>query len=92
MIKSITHKGLKALWTKGDASKLPANQIRKIKLILDVLDAIEEVGDMNFTGANLHALKGELKGKWGVTVKANWRIIFEFNNGDVYLVDYIDYH
>ena len=40
----------------------------------------------------LHALKGELKGYWSVTVKANWRIIFRFDGGDVYDVELIDYH
>lgn len=92
MIKSIQHKGIKLLWTKGDAAKLPFEQVRKIKLILDVLDAAENIDDIAFPGANLHALKGELKGKWAVTVKANWRITFEFSNGDVYLIDYVDYH
>jgi len=27
-----------------------------------------------------------------VTVTGNWRIIFHFENGDAYLVDYLDYH
>ena len=40
----------------------------------------------------LHALKGNLKGYWSVTVKANWRIIFRFEAGDVYDVELIDYH
>ncbi|VAW13686.1 HigB toxin protein [hydrothermal vent metagenome] len=29
---------------------------------------------------------------WSVTVRANWRITFRFENGDVYDVDYEDYH
>ncbi|MCH5600897.1 type II toxin-antitoxin system RelE/ParE family toxin [Niabella ginsengisoli] len=92
MIKSIQHKGLKLYWVKGDSSKLPADQIRRIGLILDILDASVLINDINFPGANLHALKGDLRGKWAVAVKANWRIVFEFLDGDVYLVDYMDYH
>ena len=92
MIKSIQHKGLRILWTKGDGSRLPSDQLRRIRLILDILDAAALVSDINFPGAGLHALKGDLKGKWAVTVKANWRMIFEFYEGDVYLVDYLDYH
>lgn len=92
MIKSIQHKGIKLFWTKGDATKLPFEQVRKIKLILDVLDAAEQIDDIAFPGSNLHSLKGDMKGKWAVTVKANWRITFEFINGDVYLIDYLDYH
>ena len=46
---------------------------------------------MNMPGFRLHPLKGERKGFWAVTVRANWRVIFRFDGGaDV--VDYVDYH
>lgn len=92
MIKSIQYKGLKLYWNKEDSTKLPADQLRKIRLVLDVLDAAAFIEDINFPVANLHALKDAFKNNWAVTIKANWRIIFEFINGDVYLVDYLDYH
>ena len=92
MIVSIQHKGLKRLWTKNDASTLPPDQVQKIRHILTLLNAAEEVGDINFPGSALHPLKGDLAGYWSVTVKANWRIIFQFKDGKVYLVDYRDYH
>ncbi len=92
MIVSIQHKGLKLLWTKNDASKLPQDQVTKIKDILTLLDAVENVNDMNFPGSGLHALKGNMAGYWSITVKANWRIIFKFENGNAKLVDYLDYH
>jgi proteic killer suppression protein len=40
----------------------------------------------------LHILKGELKGFFSVTVRANWRIIFQFENRDAFGVDFVDYH
>lgn len=40
----------------------------------------------------LHALKGDLKGLWAVTVRANWRIVFRFDDGDASDVDFVDYH
>ena len=42
-----------------------------------------------------HALKwskGDLKGFWSVTVRANWRIIFRFEDGAALDVELIDYH
>jgi plasmid maintenance system killer protein len=42
--------------------------------------------------ANLHALKGNMAGWWSVTVRANWRIIFRFENGNAFDVDLLDYH
>lgn len=92
MIVSIYHKGLKRLWTKNDASKLPVDHVEKIRDILSLLDAAEKVSDMNFPGSNLHPLKGDLDKYWSVTVKVNWRIIFQFENGKASLVDYLDYH
>jgi proteic killer suppression protein len=47
---------------------------------------------MDLPGLRLHPLKGELAGLWSVTVQANWRIIFRFENGDVTDVNYLDYH
>jgi proteic killer suppression protein len=47
---------------------------------------------MDPPGLQLHPLKGQFAGLWSVTVQANWRIIFCFENGDVTDVDYLDYH
>jgi len=60
-----------------------------------MLARLDEAGcaaDMNLPGWGLHALKGELKGHFSVVVNGNWRIIFKFEDGDVILVDYKDYH
>ena len=92
MIVSIQHKGLKLLWTKNDASKLRPDQVKKIRNILTILDAAVKIEDINYPGANLHPLKGELAGFWAVSVTGNYRIVFEFRDGDAYLVDYVDYH
>ena len=46
---------------------------------------------MNQPKLRLHPLKGQMKGFWAVTVRANWRVIFRFDDG-VTDVDYVDYH
>lgn len=92
MIASIQHKGLKLLWTKNDPSRLPAGQVKKIRNLLTLLHGAEKVEDLNYPGAGLHPLKGDMKGFWSVTVTGNYRIIFRFEDGNAYLVDYLDYH
>jgi proteic killer suppression protein len=92
MIESIQHKGLKLLWEKDNASKLPAVQIFKIRMILTLLDNAANVQDMNFPGSGLHSLSGDLSGFWSVKVNGNYRIIFRFINENAFDVDYIDYH
>lgn len=92
MLASIRHKGLKLLWTRNDASKLPAEQVKRIKNILTMLHGAENVEDLNYPGARLHSLKGDLQSFWSITVTGNFRIIFQFENGNAHLVDYLDYH
>jgi proteic killer suppression protein len=92
MIESIQHKGLKLLWEKDNASKLPSVQIMKIKMVLTLLDGAANVKDMNFPGSDLHPLKGDLTGFWAVKVNGNYRLIFRFENENAFDVDYIDYH
>ena len=51
------------------------------------------IDDMNvYPGWRLHPLTGALKGFWSISVTGNWRLIFRFEDGDVYDVDYLDYH
>lgn len=52
----------------------------------------DDLKDMNYPGSNLHALSGDRKGQYSVKISGNWRVIFEFVNGDAYVVDYDDYH
>ena len=93
MIVSIAHKGLKLLWTKDDASKLPAEQVPKIKRVLSALDAAKTVEVFRLIpGYKLHQLTGEWKGFFSVTITGNYRIIFKFEDENAYLVDYLDYH
>lgn len=92
MIQSFVHKGLRKFWETGSTAGIQQAHSTKLRLILQRLDAAETAQDMNFHGSRLHPLKGNMKGLWSVTVNGNWRITFRFENGDAYVVDYIDYH
>ncbi|MCP2731214.1 type II toxin-antitoxin system RelE/ParE family toxin [Limnofasciculus baicalensis] len=92
MIKTIRHKGLKQFYEKSDTSKIQPQQAKRLRLILGILKRAKTASDMNFPGSELHSLSGNLKGFWSVKVSGNWRIIFRIEEGDVYDVDYLDYH
>lgn len=92
MIISFAHKGLRQFWESGSVRGIQAKHASKLRLILQRLDAAEQVQDMNFHGARLHMLKGNKAGLWSVTVNGNWRITFHFEKGDASIVDYTDYH
>ena len=59
---------------------------------LVALDTAQCVEDMDLPGFRLHTLKGNKEGIWAIDVNKNWRITFEFIDGDAYIVDYEDYH
>ena len=43
-------------------------------------------------GYRLHRLKGRAKNRWSIWVSGNWRLTFEFKDGNAYILDYEDYH
>jgi toxin HigB-1 len=92
VIVSWRHKGLKLLYVDGDGSKIRPDLTDKVQRILSVLDVAEEPGDVDLPGFHLHALRGDLKGFWSVTVSRNHRIIFRFNARHVSDVNLVDYH
>ncbi len=92
MIRSIRHKGLKRLYDDDDPRGVISEHAEKLRDILVRLDAAGTAADMDLPGFRLHPLKGELKGFWAVTVRANWRVIFRFAERDALDVDYVDYH
>ena len=72
--------------------RLAPEHHRKIADILTALDAAQAIEDMNLATFRLHELSADRKGTWSVTVRANWRITFAFENGDAHDVNYEDYH
>lgn len=92
MIASFKHRGLKRLFDNDDRRRLSATQVEKIGRILARLDEATDIKHMALPAFGLHPLKGDLKGFWAISVSGNWRIIFRFDNGNVYDVDLVDYH
>ena len=92
MIENFRHKGLRRLFEDGDPKGVNSQHVEKIENILGLLDVARGVEDMNLPSFRLHALKGDLAGFWAVTVRANWRIVFRFDEGTASDVDLVDYH
>jgi proteic killer suppression protein len=92
MIQRFRHKGLKRLFEKGETKRIRADLLEKIENILFVLSRARKPEDMDLPGFHLHPLKGDMKGLWAVTVRANWRVTFRFEEGEACDVDLVDYH
>jgi toxin HigB-1 len=92
VIQSIRHKGLRRLYEDDDQRGVIAEHADKLRDILARLDAAGAATDVDVPGFRLHALKGAMKGFWSVTVRANWRVIFRFDDHGAFDLDYLDYH
>lgn len=92
MIKSLRHKGLRRFFESGDTSGVQASHTRRLRMQLAALDTASSIKDMDVAGFRLHPLKGNRQGRWSISVSANWRITFEFRDGNAYTLDYEDYH
>lgn len=92
VIKSFRHRGLKRLYERDDKSQVRADMLDRIENILALLDRANRPEVMDLPGFRLHPLKGDMRGFWAVTVRANWRIVWRFEGTDAVDVDLIDYH
>ena len=92
MIIFLKHKGLERFYSKGTAGGIQAKHRKKLRMQLAALDTAQEIEDMNLPGYRLHPLKGERKGTWSIRVSGNWRLTFQFENGNVTILNYEDHH
>lgn len=90
-IKSFKSKALKRLYVRGDESKVQAKHVAKLKRQLARLNKSRIASDMDLPGYKLHQLKG-FDNRWAVNVDENYRLTFDFAEGDAYVIDYEDYH
>ncbi len=92
MIKSFKHKGLQTFFKTGNTRGIQSNHVNKLRLQLAALDTATNIDDIDIPGYRLHKLKGSRKNIWSITVNGNWRITFNLTDGNVYIVNYEDYH
>ena len=92
MIINFRNRALKKLFEREDKSGFNPDHLEKINNILGMLNTASSIQELSLPGLKLHRLTGNLKGFWSVTVRANWRIIFRFEDGNVHDVDFVDYH
>ncbi|MEH6642517.1 type II toxin-antitoxin system RelE/ParE family toxin [Vreelandella glaciei] len=54
------------------------------------MDTAISVEDIDILGFPLHPLKGKDKGRRSIWINGNWRMTFEFQDGNAYILDYED--
>lgn len=82
----------------GEVSKrtcklLPAELHKKAQIKLAVLGAATNIGDLrDLRGNRFEALKGNRKGQFSIRINDQYRICFEWHEGDAFDVEIVDYH
>ena len=93
MIKSFASKETEKIWNGVVSRKLPPNIQRVARRKLRMLNNAVTLNDLRIPPANrLEALKGERRGQYSIRINEQWRICFEWRQGDCYHVEIVDYH
>ena len=92
IVNTFRHKGLQKFFCVRKLGRDPADHASRLRMQLAALDTAQKIEDMSIPGFRLHPFKGREEGRWSIWVHGSWRLTFEFQNGDVSLLDYDDYH
>lgn len=93
MIQSFKDKEAERIFNRQRSRKLPAN-IQQVALRkLRMLNRAMTLNDLRIPPANrLEKLKGNRQGQHSIRINDQWRICFEWQDGDAYEVEIVDYH
>ena len=80
------------MYNDRGSGRLPPQHVAKLTDILATLDYSRAPRDIDLPGYRLHRLHGRLRNHYAVSVSGNWRVTFRFEDGDVFDVDFVDYH
>ena len=83
---------MRKYFESGSLAGIQPAHANRLKMQLAALDTAQVIEDMDIPGFRLHPLKGSERGRWSIWVNGNWRVTFEFKNGNAFILDYEDYH
>ncbi len=93
MIKTFADRRTQELYVTGRSKRFPADVAQRAARKLEYVDLAARLDDLKVPPGNrLHALEGHRKGQYSISVNDQWRICFEFIDGDAYDVEICDYH
>ena len=92
MIKSFKHKDLRKYYSTGSVAGIQPKHAKRLRMQLAAIDTAQIIDDIDLPGFALHTLGGRREGQWSISVSGNWRITFEFFEGNAYILNYEDYH
>ena len=93
MIKTFADRRTQQLYTDGKSNRFPPDIRRRAMRKLEYVDLATRVEDLRVPPGNrLHALSGDRKGQFSISINDQWRICFRFEGGNAFDVEICDYH
>lgn len=92
MIRSFRQRNAKRLFDDELAPRFRAIEraARRKLLLLHAAESLEELAVP--PGNRLEALRGDRAGQHSIRINDQWRLCFEWRNGDAFNVEIVDYH
>lgn len=92
VIKTFADKETQQVFIKGKSKRLASDVVNRAVRRLEYNHYATSLNDLRVPPSNrLHALKGDRKGQYSISINEQWRICFRFLEGDAYEVEITDY-
>ena len=93
MIRSFADTETERIFNRIRSKKLPDKLQRRAHRKLLILDAAVQLDDLKIPPGNrLEKLRGNREGRYSIRINQQWRICFQWDNGNAYQVEIVDYH
>lgn len=93
VIRSFADKETEKIFKRYFSRRLPPEIQRTARLKLETLDAAEVLQDLRIPPSNrLEKLSGDRANQYSIRINKQWRICFEWREGNAEDVEIVDYH
>jgi proteic killer suppression protein len=93
MIKTFADVETEKIYLTAKSKKFSMDILSRAVRKLDRLDTVTSVDELKLPPSNRsHKLHGDRKSQWSISINLQWRICFDFSDGDAYNVEICDYH
>lgn len=93
MIRNFVDQEAEKIWQGTPSRRLPADIQAVARRKLRMLSSAATLDDLRVPPANrLEALKGDRKGQYSIRINDQWRVCFQWKDGDALDVEIVDYH
>ncbi len=93
MIKSFKDETTGQLYHRQVSRRLPVDIQQTALRKLRMLNNAQTLNDLRIPPANrLEKLTGNRAGQWSIRINDQWRVCFDWQDGNAYNVEIVDYH